>query len=106
MGPTLEETLASFLALYGRPSLFRMAEGWYSGLEVLVSGAGVQFKITSDYNHQTPREAVECCRTRLEEALRNLANPKTQKVDPPALACETTGLGPYARNLLHLESKP
>jgi hypothetical protein len=74
MGLTLEEILA-FLALYGKPSLFRMTDGWYSSLEVLVSGSGVQFKITSESNHRTPREAAECCKDRLEEALRALRSP-------------------------------
>jgi len=89
MGPSLEEILA-FLALYGKPNLFRMTNGWYSSLEVLVSG--VHFKITSETNHRTPKEAAQCCKDRLEEALHNLTDPKARGVNPPALACETTGM--------------
>lgn len=84
---TLEFILA-FLALYGKPTLLRMTNGWYSSLEVLVSGVGVQFKITSDTDHATPREAAQCCKDRLEEALKRLNSPGPSRPEQPTIDCE------------------
>ena len=74
---SLEKKLA-FLALYGRPRLAKLDEGWHCRLDVLVSGTGVEFSVMSEYNHPTPAEAAQCCMERLGKALDSLSNPGTK----------------------------
>lgn len=70
----LEEILL-FLALYGKPRLSWLTNGWYCCLDVMVTGKGVEFKIASEFDHPTPLEAVMVCKQRLEEAMRSLSSP-------------------------------
>ena len=66
------EGYLSELEKYGRPKLMKMQRGWYSGIEVFVSGQGVSFEVDSNYNHSTPTDSLALCCDRLKAALEKI----------------------------------
>ena len=71
MTENLEEILAE-LCKYGEPILHKLDDGWICRVDFFVTGAGVQFKVGSDYDHPTPLEAAQVCFDRVKEALNKL----------------------------------
>lgn len=61
-----------WLTGFGKPTLFRMSDGWHVSLAMHVASKGSTFKIESDYNHPTPSEAVDECISRLAATLKDL----------------------------------
>lgn len=71
---TLEGVLMD-LTKYGKPRL-SCQDGmtWYCAMEVFVTGAGIDFKIASEFGQKTPLSAAQQCRERLLEAMKNIAD--------------------------------
>ena len=68
---SLEELLIE-LAKYGNPRVSKTDSGWYSRIEVFVTGTGTEFTVMSEYKHSTPNSAVATCYSRLVKALKEL----------------------------------
>lgn len=50
------------------------SDGWYSRIEVFVSGEGVEFEVKSDFKMKSPVDAVNQCYRRLMKAISGLPN--------------------------------
>ena len=66
------EGYLSEMEKYGKPSLSKMRQGWHSTIEVLVSGEGVRFEVSSDFRHSTPADSLALCCDRLKAALEKI----------------------------------
>lgn len=67
----LEDIITSFVK-YGKPSISYLTgskSGWYCRIEMNTSSMGVDFKIASDFDHDTPISAAKQCRERLLKAI-------------------------------------
>ena len=69
--PSIESYLTE-LEKYGNPVLRKMDGGWYSKIEVFVTGKGVSFEVDSDFGHSTPTNALALCCDRLKTALEKI----------------------------------
>lgn len=67
----IEDYLAE-LEKYGGPALRKMESGWFSRIEVFVTGSGVSFEVVSDFGHSTPANALAQCCDRLKDALETI----------------------------------
>lgn len=63
--PSSLEDLLTALASYGSPRVTQIKKGWYCCVEMRVSSVGVDFKIASEFNHQTPTAAARECYERV-----------------------------------------
>ena len=75
---TLDEVLID-LSRFGEPRLsmssgFNGKSGWFCGIDVFITGEGIQFKITSEFYHAKPMGAASQCHERLLLALNDIAN--------------------------------
>lgn len=70
---SLEEILTMFLD-YGSPRLSYVSYGWHCNIEMNVNSTGVNFKVASEFDHKTAREAALVCHARLTNALATLRN--------------------------------
>lgn len=70
------EALLGEMSWYGYPRLNRFESGWHCSIDVFVSGAGVEFKVASEFKHPTARAAAEECSGRLEAALASISERK------------------------------
>ena len=69
---TLENCLVE-MQKYGYPKVAKLNKnGWFSAIEVFVTGKGVAFKVRSDFGLKTPTEAVSQCYTRLVAAMKKI----------------------------------
>lgn len=73
--PSLEVLLKA-LSVYGRPSLSIVDKGWHCWVSMYVSSKGIEFKVSSEFNHPTPISATTECFTRLQKALIDLEKPQ------------------------------
>ena len=60
------------LARFGSPSVSRMKKGWYTRIDVFVTGAGVQFKVESEISNNTLSSSVIQCYDRLAKAMKQI----------------------------------
>jgi len=61
------------LARYGKPSVRRLDNGfWRASIDMLVTGAGVNFSVASGLDMATPADALNQCAERVEESLKRL----------------------------------
>ena len=73
---SLEDCLIE-LEKYGEPMLSKMDKGWYSKVEVFVTGEGVKFDVKSRFDCKTPKDAANECYGRLLKALARIKNGET-----------------------------
>lgn len=66
------ETTLSKLEAYGRPAMFRMADGWHVKVDMNAVPKGAEFRMCSDFDHATPTEAADCCLARIHEMFESL----------------------------------
>ena len=65
----LEEILI-YLSQFGKPRIgIYSTQGWHCNVEMFVTGKGISFEIKSDFGHETPLAAAQCCKRRLEDTL-------------------------------------
>lgn len=67
----LEECLLE-LAKYGNPRVCKMDNGWYSRIDVFVTGEGVNFEVKSEHNHRTAKDAANECYQLLHKAFKKI----------------------------------
>lgn len=65
----LDEEL-TLLLKYGKPNLNYIDDGWHCSITMWVASEGTEFRVRSDFNHKTAREAFDCCRRRMVDTLR------------------------------------
>ena len=65
---SLEDCLVE-LEKYGQPQVMKMSRGWYSKVDVFVTGKGVEFEVASDFTCASAKEAVNQAHGRLMKAL-------------------------------------
>lgn len=68
---SLEELLLA-LSKYGRPSLSVVSQGWHCWVTMHVSSKGIEFKVSSEFDHPSPMSATIECYARLGKALKDL----------------------------------
>ncbi len=61
--------LLNKLALYGKPRLGVFDKGWHCVIDLFATGKGVEFKVASEFGHQSPLSATLECIERLIEVL-------------------------------------
>ena len=71
----LEEILLE-LSRYGQPRLRKMSDGWYCSIEVFVTGKGVEFKVSSDFDDKAPKDAAVKCYELLLKAIQQIKDTK------------------------------
>lgn len=66
----LEDILLELLN-YGRPTVgvYGSDMKWHCGVEMNTNTVGSDFKVRSDWNHNTPIEAAKVCRERVLKAV-------------------------------------
>lgn len=64
-----------WLTKFGKPNMFKMDKGWNAGIDMHVASTGSTFKVDSNYNHDTPSEAVDVLIERMLAALAMLVRP-------------------------------
>ena len=74
-GNSLEDILIEF-ENYGEPRLSKLKSGWYSSVEVFVTGKGISFDVKSDYEWATPHGAASQCYDRLMLAIKSIKETK------------------------------
>tara|TARA_R110000824_G_scaffold188319_2_gene369695 strand:- start:3359 stop:3625 length:267 start_codon:yes stop_codon:yes gene_type:complete len=72
---SLEDVLLE-LERYGEPRVSKLKNGWYSSVEVFVTGKGISFDVKSDYNLATPHGAASQCYDRLMLAIKSIKETK------------------------------
>lgn len=73
------EVVLGRLCAWGHPKLSKMDGGWYSRIDVFVTGKGVNLEIKSDMDCPTPIDAVKQVEKRLYEAISSMVD-KSQGV--------------------------
>lgn len=68
---SLDECLAQ-MERYGNPRVGKFSNGWHANVEVFVTGQGAEFKVASEFNHDTPTAAANECYARLRDSLKKL----------------------------------
>lgn len=66
------EDLLLLMVRWGKPRLSKQSDGWYCAVDVTVNAKGVEFKVQSDFNHESPFHAASDCHARLMVALKGL----------------------------------
>lgn len=70
-GESLDDLLLG-LCRYGEPRLSRMSDGWYANIGMHVASEGAEFSVKTDFDHATPREAIEVLIKRVRSTLTDL----------------------------------
>ncbi len=60
------------LEKYGNPWLAKQKSGWFTSIDVFVTGEGVEFEVKSDFGHAKPKDALNQCFSRLVIAIRDI----------------------------------
>jgi hypothetical protein len=68
---SVEECLIE-LEKYGNPRLVKMKNGWYSKIEVFVTGKGIEFEVSSEFSCRNPQDAINQCHARLVDAFKRI----------------------------------
>jgi hypothetical protein len=68
---SLEEVLLE-LERYGEPRVSKFKKGWYSCVEVFVTGEGISFDVKSAHTCATPHDAASECYDRLMTAIKSI----------------------------------
>lgn len=66
------EDLLLLMVRWGKPRLSKQSDGWYCAVDVTVNAKGVEFKVQSDFDHESPFHAASDCHARLMVALKGL----------------------------------
>lgn len=72
---SVEECLIE-MSKYGNPRISRLKSGWYSKIEVFVTGEGVEFDVASEFKHDTPSAAINECYHRLMKSIQQIKETK------------------------------
>lgn len=70
---TLNEILI-ILKKYGYPRCVASKGGWFCKIDVAITPKGVDFEVSSEYNHDSPLNAAYECLDRLKAAMTELQN--------------------------------
>ena len=65
-------TLLTLMLQYGHPALYHLQSGWHCSCEFFCHGKGVEFKVRSDFGHQTPEIAAHTCLERMYDSLNQI----------------------------------
>ena len=76
------------LCQYGKPSLTRMANGWWCRVTMNTDSAGASIQIDSETNHTMPRMAVIECATRIDDFLAKVGAAVQRPSTVPTLKTE------------------
>lgn len=68
------------LTEYGSPRVSLISEGWFAALELNTNSKGFAGKISSEYDHPTPLNAVMQLRDRLEYMVKEMATLTSKEV--------------------------
>lgn len=60
------------LSAYGKPRLSRMDKGWLCSVEVHSSAKGASIDVRSEFNCQTPKQAMLQCCVRLHDLVTSI----------------------------------
>lgn len=70
INPTDFEQALIDLAAYGQPRVSLQDNGWHCWVSMHVKALGTSVDVRSQFDHPTPREALNCCALRIQEMLR------------------------------------
>jgi len=60
------------LTNYGRPRLSKHSNGWHAGIEMFVTGKGIDFSVKTDFEQRSPTQAANHLLVLVEKALKDL----------------------------------
>ncbi len=63
------EAMLVAMCYFGKPRLNKMKDGWHCVCEMHVADKGTSFEVRSEFNEDTPIQAVRVCMKRIKETL-------------------------------------
>lgn len=61
---------------YGKPSLSFVNKGWHCGIEMNTNSKGSTFNVRSEFDHDSPAEAIRVCKLRAKAAIKTIKETK------------------------------
>ena len=61
---------------YGRPNLSFVSNGWNCNIKMNTNSKGSTFDIRSDFDHDSPAEAIRVCKLRIKAAIKTIKETK------------------------------